>query len=114
MPTRVLTAGLIAAIFWMPSASAASITNRDDTDYKVTVIEEKAKKDNVLQPSGVLDGICQKRCVIRLNDNEEREYELEGSDIVSIEDGYIYYDSPVSDEVPRVGDADQPTDPNGE
>ena len=37
-----------------------------------------------------------KGCVIRLSDSENDEYELEGSEIVSIEDGYLYYDGPDS------------------
>ncbi len=114
MSSLVFAACLIAVLIWMPSASAASITNRDDTDHKVTVVEEKAKQDNVLKPSAVIEGVCQKGCVVRLNDNELDEYKLDGSDIVSIEDGYLYYDGPVTGEVPKVGDADQRTDPSAE
>jgi hypothetical protein len=76
-------------------AAAISITNRDDKEYKITVLEEDGAKttDHVLKPNQILEGICLKGCVIRLNDNEEDEYELvEGTEVVSIEEGYLYYD----------------------
>lgn len=76
-------------------AAAISITNRDDKEYKITVLEEDGAKttDHVLKPNQILEGICMKGCVIRLNDNEEDEYELvEGTEVVSIEEGYLYYD----------------------
>jgi len=111
MPLKVVAAFLIAALFWFPPAYASSITNRDAKDYKVTVIEGKATKAHVLKPSAALEGICQKGCVIRLNDNENDEYELQGSDVVSIEDGYLYYDGPPASAVPKADDADRPSEP---
>ncbi len=58
-----------------------------------------------------LEGVCDKGCVIRLNDSEKDEYELKGSEAVSIEDGSLYYDGPPASAVPKVGDADQPSSP---
>ena len=75
-------------------ASAVSVTNRDDKDYKLTVVEGDAKVDHVLKAAGVLEGVCPKGCIIRLGDSENDEYELEGTEVVSIEDGYLYYDGP--------------------
>ena len=50
-------------------AAAISITNRDDKEYKITVLEEDGAKttDHVLKPNQILEGICLKGCVIRLN-----------------------------------------------
>src|SRR4029078_3465478 len=48
--------------------------------------------DHVLKPSQALNGICVKGCTIRLNDTEDDEYQLEESDVVSIEDGSLFYD----------------------
>ncbi len=64
-----------------------------------------------MKPSAVLEGICAKGCVIRLNDSENDEYELKGSEVVSIEDGYLYYDGPAAEAVPKADDADQPAAP---
>ncbi len=92
------------------AAGSVSITNRDDKEHKLTIIEEDGAKktDHVLKASQVLEGVCLKGCIIRLNDSEEDEYELEGSEVVSIEEGYLYYDGPESPtETPQPG-ATQP------
>ncbi len=110
--TTVLAAGLIAFGLSATSAAAAvSITNRDDKDHKLTVIEDDGAKktDIVLKANQVLDNLCAKGCVIRLNDSEEDEYELEGNEAVSIEDGYLYYDTPEPPaEAPKDGTAGTP------
>lgn len=85
-------------VIWLLSSSTAahavSITNRDEHDHKVTVIEGDTKADHLLKPSQALKGICAKGCTIRLNDAEDDEYQLEADDVVSIEDGSLYYDGP--------------------
>jgi hypothetical protein len=90
----------LACLSTASMAVGVSITNRDDKDHKLTIMEGEAKADHVLKPSQVLEGICEKGCVIRLNDSENDEYELEGSEVVSIEEGYLYYDGP---EAPNEG-----------
>jgi hypothetical protein len=88
---------VVAVVGLMVSSTAAlavAITNRDDRDHKVTVIEGETKTDHVLKPAQVLQGICAKGCTVRLNDDEEDEYQLETDDVVSIEEGSLYYDNP--------------------
>jgi hypothetical protein len=93
--SRVFSAaGVLTALLWASTANAVSVTNRDDREVKLTVIEGEAKQDHILKPSQELKEVCQKGCVIRLNDSENDEYELEGSEVVSIEEGYLYYDGP--------------------
>jgi hypothetical protein len=111
MSVRAVAATLIAALFWVPAAYASSLTNHDDKDWKVTIIEGKAAKTEVLKSSAVLRGICAKGCVVRLNDSQDDEYELKGSEAVSIEDGYLYYDGPPASAVPKADDADRPFEP---
>ena len=88
------TAGALSALLATGAAAAVSVTNRDDKGHKVTVIEGDSRKEHSLKPLEVLEGICAKGCIIRLNDSENDEYELEGTEVVSIEDGYLYYDGP--------------------
>jgi hypothetical protein len=85
--------GAIGLLLSSTAAHAVSITNRDDQDHKVTVVEGETKTDHVLKPSQALQGICAKGCTIRLNDDEEDEYQLEADDVVSIEEGSLYYDN---------------------
>ena len=106
-----MTIRAIAAMVFLACLSAASmavgvsITNRDDKDHKLTIMEGEAKADHVLKPSQVLEGICEKGCIVRLNDSENDEYELEGAEVVSIEEGYLYYDGPEAPNEGQGGDA---------
>jgi hypothetical protein len=106
-----VAAFLAAVLIWFPAAHASSITNRDDRDYKLTVIEDTATKDHQLAPSATLKGVCLQGCVVRLDDSGTDEYELEGSDAVSIENGLLYYDDPPASAVPKVRGADEPSEP---
>jgi hypothetical protein len=89
-----LMVGLILLQLSGTAAHAASITNRDEVDRKVTIIEGDRTTDHVLQPSQALNDVCAKGCTIRLDDGEDDEYMLEADDVVSIEDGSLYYDRP--------------------
>jgi len=92
LAAALLSLGLSAAV----ADAAVTITNRDDKDHKVTVLEDDGAKktDHVLKANQILENLCPKGCIIRLNDSEEDEYELEGNEQVSIEEGYLYYDTP--------------------
>ena len=87
----VVVIGLLSS---SAAAHAVSITNRDEHDHKLTIMEGDTKADHVLKPAQVLNGICTKGCIVRLNDGEDDEYQLEANDVVSIEDGSLYYDGP--------------------
>lgn len=76
------------------AAEAVSVTNRDEREHKLTIIEGETRTDRTLKPEEVLPDICPKGCVIRLNDSDDDEYEVEGGDVVSIEEGFLYYDGP--------------------
>ena len=96
LPKRL--ASVVGAIVLLSSSTAAhavSITNRDDQDHKVTIVEGDTKTEHVLKPSQVLNGICAKGCTVHLDDDEEEEYQLESEDVVSIEENSLYYDTPV-------------------
>jgi hypothetical protein len=94
MRVPLFAALTLAALVHIDPASALSIINRDDHDHKVTIIEGPRSAEHVLKPEVALENVCQKGCVVRLNDSEEDEYELEGNEVVSIEDGNLYYDTP--------------------
>ena len=86
--------GSFALLVSVGAAGAITVTNRDDKDHKLTIIEGEVKKDHTLKAAAVLENLCTKGCIVRLNDSENDEYELEGTEVVSIEDGYLYYDGP--------------------
>jgi hypothetical protein len=111
MRTTTVQAVFLAAFVGTGPAQSATVTNRDAKDYKVTIIEGDKSQDHVLKPAGVLSGVCTRGCVVRLNDSENDEYELEGTEIVSIEDGYLYYDVPDSIPETSPGDAGKAGEP---
>jgi hypothetical protein len=76
------------------SASAATISNRDDKEQKLTIIEGETTVEQRLAPQQVLEKVCLKGCIVRLNDSDDDEYQIDPEDMVSIEDGYLYHDSP--------------------
>lgn len=71
-------------------APAVSIKNRDDTDHKVTIIEDGLQTDHNLKKDQVLEGVCQKGCTVRIDGDDVNPYELEGSEDTSIEGGDLY------------------------
>ncbi len=89
---RVIPGFLIALCFTASAAQAASITNRDDKDHKVTIVEGSVRKDHVLKPNEVIQGICETGCLIRLGDRRDDPFELQGSEKTSIEGGELYDD----------------------
>ena len=105
MSLKVSAAGMIAALLMTSAASAVTVINRDVKEIKLTIIEGDARQDQVLQPGKVTEGVCQKGCIVRLNDSDNDEYELEGSEAVSVEEGFLYYDSPLDKGAPQDGSA---------
>lgn len=109
---RVVMASLVAALLTTSAAHAASVMNRDDRDHSVTVIEGDTDKSHVVKSHAVLEGICLKGCLIRLDDGKDDPYELEGTEVTSIEDGQLYDDEQGSLATPNDdGDASPPSQP---
>lgn len=100
---QAFTVCAIATLLTTSVAAAATISNPGDKEIKLTITEDSSRKDEVLPAGKVIDGVCQKGCIIRLNDSSKDEYELEGSESVSVEEGFLYYDSPDSRAAPRPG-----------
>jgi len=83
---------VIAPLFLATEGSAAILANRDTKEHKLTVIAGKDGETRLLNRDETWRDFCSNGCIVRLDDGENTTYELEGSDVVSIEDGVIYYD----------------------
>lgn len=94
MQRTIMTVVVSALVVAATAAHAATVTNRDAKDYKLTILEGDKAQHHTLKPAAILADVCPKGCIVRLNDSENDEYELEGTELVSIEDGYLYYDVP--------------------
>lgn len=94
-------------------AEALQVTNRDATDHKIAVTEKSGTQDLVVKASQVLDGICTGGCTIKTQDGEE--YEFDGNEVVSIEEGLMFLDEPSDAGAPDTGEAPAiPPDPQAE
>ncbi len=104
--------GAAALLMGSIAADAASITNRDDQEQKLTITEGETTIEHTLKPTQVLENVCMKGCIIRLNGSKDDEYEVEGTDVVSIEEGFLYYDGPDDPQAPSSGPS-TPIPPGG-
>jgi len=92
--------GVIGLLAGIAAANAATITNRDERDHAVTIIEGEVKADHLLRPSQTLSDVCLKGCTIRMNRSGDEDYLLFGGDAVSIEGGTVFYDTPDASAAP--------------
>ncbi|MCB1512520.1 MAG: hypothetical protein KDJ36_16595 [Hyphomicrobiaceae bacterium] len=76
--------------------SAATIANADGKPYTISIIEQSRKRDVRLETGAKLERICIEGCRIRINGDAAREFLLEGTERVSVEDGLVYYDGEVA------------------
>lgn len=75
------------------AAGATTITNKDDKEHTVTIIDGDKERQVVLKPEQKAENVCPTGCRLRLQDDDE-DYELDAKDVVVIEEGYLYYDEP--------------------
>ncbi len=73
------------------AVSAISLTNRDTADRKLIIIEGDTQNERVIKAGEKLV-LCEKACVIRMPDGED--YEFDGPEIVSLEEGLLFLDTP--------------------
>ena len=81
-----------AAIAASSPAKALKITNHDATVQKMTINENNGSREQTLAPSESIDGFCNGGCSIKMDGGEE--YEFDGNEIVSIEEGLMFLDEP--------------------
>ena len=113
--SRLLRASVVPAavlISVLSAAQAASVTNRDDADRKVTIIESGTQKDHVLKKGEVLEGVCQRGCSIRIDGDDVNPYVLEGTEVTTIEGGDLYAEGQGPLVSPPSGAAGQPSKPS--
>jgi hypothetical protein len=89
---RCMVLVTVLSVMGATPALALKLTNRDATEQKMTIHENAATREQVLKPSETLDGVCSGGCTIQMQDGEE--YEFDGNEIVSIEEGLMFLDEP--------------------
>lgn len=82
---------VMAIAVWPVSGFAITLTNRDSTDQKLIVIEGDKQSERIVKAGEKIE-LCPQSCVIRVPDGED--YEFDGPEIVSIEEGLLFLDGP--------------------
>lgn len=87
---------LASSVVMGSGAHAASITNADSAEHGLSIIEGSRKRDLHVKGGDRIDQICRDGCIVRIDADTGREFVLEGTERVSIENGLIYYDGEVA------------------
>ncbi len=107
-----LCLGLLSVVSPAP-AGALTISNADPDPHTITVSVGGDSKELTVAPDQEVDAGCSDGCKVKLENGEE--YDLKGTETVSIEDGVIFVDaSPDAndDDVPDIDpDAPGPSEP---
>jgi len=103
MVSRFVIAALMIATSAGTVVKAATLVNRQAKSVTITVIEGARKTDHTVAPAEKLTNVCQSGCLMRLNSNQEDEFEIDAGDALSIENGNIYFDTTPGDEAPPAG-----------
>jgi hypothetical protein len=89
LPYRAIASATM--LLWPAAVFGITLSNHDTADQKFIVIEGDTQTDRVIKAGEKLE-LCQKSCVIRLPEGED--YEFDGPENVSIEDGILFLDTP--------------------
>lgn len=92
MPRSMILVMVLFATAAVSPAQALKLTNRDATEQKMIINENSASREQVLKPAETLEGFCNGGCTIQIQNGEE--YEFDGNEIVSIEEGLMFMDEP--------------------
>jgi len=97
MSAKAVAALSFVGLLTVSNALASTITNRDDKSYTISIILGTSNKEHVLAPAGTLLKVCERGCVVRIDGNQDEQYQLDGSEVVAIEDGRLFYANPPGD-----------------
>ena len=92
MTRSVYVLTCLAALAAASQVEALQLTNRDTADHKIALTEPSGAQEVLIKPSQVIDGICKTGCTMKMADGEE--YEFDGNEVVSIEEGLMFLDEP--------------------
>jgi hypothetical protein len=105
-------AGLCFGLLSLHSASPAealTISNADSNPHTITVTIGGDSKELTVAPDQEVDAGCSEGCKVKLENGEE--YDLKGTEAVSIEDGVIFVDSSPDADDEDIPDIDPDAEP---
>ena len=106
-----LLASVTGFLFALP-ASALTISNEDPDPHTVTVTAGTDTKQLTVEPDQQVDAVCAAGCMLELENGEQ--YQMQGGEAVSIEDGVIFVDAAPGSDTDDGDDADDSSDNSGD
>ena len=87
---------LIAAVAMMSvHAHGQVLNNRDDVARSVTIQAKSMRRRFDVEPGAAIRDFCGDGCVIRIDEDEGRDFLIEGNERLSIEGGLVYFDGEI-------------------
>jgi len=90
-----LAAGLGLSGPSIQGAAASTLTNGDSQGRTITVIKGADRHTQEVEGGVQVKALCPDGCIVRLDNDPERDFILEGRERVTIEDGLLYYDGEI-------------------
>lgn len=107
--SAVCLALALGGAFVSTSAFAASITNLDNIDRTIVIVEGEEKKDLTLKPNETVDDFCVAPCEIGMP-GDDGTFEIAEKEQIVIEDGQFFLEQ--GDSSSDVLDTDVPAEPS--
>lgn len=102
---RLLMGAVAATGLAVTSAEATTIVNNDPSVHNMRIVEGDQERVVKAEPSQQLVGLCATTCKLYFDDDPEA-YEIAAGDIVSIDDGQLYFeDASVRPAAPKTPEA---------
>jgi len=105
MKSQIAAASFVALFFSVGTANAIEMTNYDEDDKTITIVEAGVTAEAVIKAGASAKDICMSGCVLQLGTDPENSFEFSGNEIVSIEGNVVYDDTPEAGDVPINSDA---------
>lgn len=87
------------------------LQNRDDVGRSVTIRAKSMRRRLDVGPGETIRDFCADGCVIRIDEDDARDFLIEGNERLSIEGGLVYFDGEVAKQ--PEGDAAAGSDGSG-
>lgn len=108
---KLLMGAVAVGGFTLGAANATTIVNNDPSVHNMRIVEGDQERVINAEPSQQLVGMCATSCKLYFDDDPDA-YEIAAGDIVSIDDGQLYFeDASPSRAAPK--EQDTPTELDG-
>ena len=106
-----LLASAAGLLFALP-ASALTISNEDPDPHTIIVTAGTDTKQLTVEPDQQVDAVCAAGCMLELENGEQ--YQMQGGETVSIEDGVIFVDAAPGNDNDDGDDTEDSSDNSGD